>query len=81
MNPLLQCMHMRLTQFTDCHEQASTTHELSLADNTTATTTFAGATWEITTALSPVAERADAIDGQVTFRVKDGAACEVGGGA
>lgn len=66
-----------MTQFDGCHERSHWDHAASSAQASALTTTFAGGDWEITAKVSPVPDRSDAVDGQVTFRVVDGTACEV----
>ena len=77
-NPLSQLLSVplqaRLTQFDGCTEIAHACHDL---DTSPIATTFAGAAWEIACTLAPVAERPDALDGALTFRVTRGAAREV----
>lgn len=70
-------MRARLTQFEGSHEQSAAVHELALVEQATITTDFAGATWEITARLTPMAGQDDAIDGRLTFRVTQGAASAV----
>ncbi|MHB9130249.1 MAG: hypothetical protein ACYDBB_04045 [Armatimonadota bacterium] len=76
-DPLLPQLQARLTQFDGSHERAHALHNISSLENSTLTPEFAGARWEISTALTPVPGCADALDGRVTFRVTQGAAREV----
>lgn len=68
-------MRLRLTQFNGSHEQSHLFHDLPATPNSS--TGFAGATWELSAALTPAADRPDALDGQVTFRVMHGEAADV----
>ncbi|MEI6971772.1 MAG: hypothetical protein WCL44_09675, partial [bacterium] len=70
-------LRTRLTQFEGCHEQAHACHDFPGSAAMNLSANFAGATWEIAAAMQPVADRPDALDGEITFRVTGGAAREV----
>jgi len=70
-------LRVRLTQFDGCHERAAENHPLSPTGESARLTKFAGADWSISAALTPVADRPDALEGQITFQVTQGTAHQV----
>jgi hypothetical protein len=70
-------MHVKLTRFAGSHEEDTICRALPNEGATALTTAFAGAEWEIAASLEPVADRPEAVDGRITFRVTGGAAREV----
>jgi len=65
---------IRLTQFDGCRELSHAGHDFPNAETQSLAMHFAGAAWEIVATVQPVADRPDALDGQVTFRVTGGEA-------
>ena len=76
---IMRDLHLRarLTQLDGSHERACQHRDLVSAEQMSIKTSFGGAEWEITYSCQSVADRPDALDGNVTFRVVRGTASEV----
>ncbi|MEI6971361.1 MAG: hypothetical protein WCL44_07550 [bacterium] len=70
-------LRARLTQFSGSHELSHAGHDFADSGTKHRSADFAGATWDIAAAFKSVADRPDALDVQITFRVASGAAREV----
>ena len=70
-------LRARLTQFDGARELAYIYHNLLDAGEPVSRQVFAGATWQITARQRPVPECVEALDGEVSFHVTEGAAREV----